>query len=77
MLLLEDIKKSVQVAAHYTAHIGIAPSIKFDRKSPEVSLSKICILAPHNCCAFCQTFIAPYLNFNISNQYSLVCTFTK
>ena len=26
MLLLEDIKKSVQVAAHYTTHIGIAPS---------------------------------------------------
>ena len=27
MLLLEDIKKSIQVAAHYTTHIGIAPSI--------------------------------------------------
>ena len=31
MLLLEDIKKSVQVAAHYTTHIGIAPSSKLTR----------------------------------------------
>ena len=29
--------------------------------NPEVSLLKICIPAPHNCCAFCQTLIAPNL----------------
>ena len=36
-----------------------------DQNFLEVSLLKICFIASHNCCAFCQTFIAPYLNFNI------------
>jgi hypothetical protein len=65
-------KKSVQVTGHYSAHIGIAPSIHFDRISPEVSLSKICIFAPCNCYTFCQTILAPYLNFNTGFWYFLV-----
>ena len=31
MLLLEDIKKHIRVTAHYTVHIGIAPSFYIDR----------------------------------------------
>ena len=30
----------------------------------EVSLSRICFIAPHTCCAFCQIFFAPCLYFN-------------
>ena len=30
----------------------------------EVSLSRICFIAPHTCCAFCQVFLAPCLYFN-------------
>ena len=63
---------TVQVAAHYTAHIGIAPSILVDRKSPEVSLLKICIIALCNCFTFCQTFIAPCLYFNTLFQHFFV-----
>ena len=60
---------TVQVAAHYTAHIGIAPSILVDRKSPEVSLLKICIIALCNCFTFCQTFIAPSSYKNLPYLY--------
>lgn len=34
--------------------------IQIDRISPEVSLSKICIFAPCNCCTFCQTCCLSY-----------------
>lgn len=55
------------MAARYTAHIGLAPSFKLTGLqiscNPEVSLSQICFIAPHNCCAFCQVFIAQCLRF--------------
>ena len=43
-------------------------------ENPEVSLSKICLIAPCNCYTFCQTFIAHRLNFNTRFQYSFVYT---
>ena len=46
-------------------------------ENPEVSLSKICLIASCNCCTFCQTFIAHCLNFNTRFQHSLVCTSTQ
>ena len=39
------------------------PSCQKPLKNSEVSLSQICFIAPHNCCAFCQVFIAQCLRF--------------
>ena len=36
---------------------------EFQSVNSEVSLSQICFIAPHNCCAFCQVFIAQCLRF--------------
>ncbi len=63
------------MAAHYTAHIGLAPSFKLTGLqiscNPEVSLSQICFIAPCNCYTFCPISLAPYLCFNVLFQHFL------
>ena len=74
MLLLEDIKKSVQVAAHYTTHIGIAPSSYLTGLSIIKNMyQRLRVTATH----LCRIFLAPHLNFNICFQYSFVSTSAK
>ena len=46
MLLLEDIKKSIRVTAHYTVHIGIAPSFQTDRETRKYHYQRYASL-PH------------------------------
>jgi len=66
------------VAAHYTAHIGLATSFYWSDcrllRNPEVSLSQICFIAPCNCYTFCPISLAPYLCFNILFQHFLKFT---
>ena len=50
--LLEDIKKSVQVAAHYTTHIGIAPSSYLTGLSRKYHYQKYVSTPPCNCYTF-------------------------
>ena len=52
MLVLEDIKKSVQVAAHYTTHIGIAPSSYLTGLSRKYHYQKYVSTPPCNCYTF-------------------------
>lgn len=40
-------------------------------RSPEVSLSQICFIAPCNCYIFCPISLAPYLCFNVPLRHFL------
>ena len=59
------IKNAIQVTGHYSVHIGLAPSFRLTGLQISLQSGSIIIKniypRPHNCCAFCQTLIAPNL----------------
>ena len=59
------IKNAIQVTGHYSVHIGLAPSFRLTGLKVSLQSGSIIIKniypRPHNCCAFCQTLIAPNL----------------
>jgi len=71
-------KKSIQVAGHYSAHIGIAPSSKLtglqiSLQSGSIIITDILlrpVLLPH----ILSDFLAPYLCFNVMFQHFLTFT---
>ena len=74
-------KKSIQVAGHYSAHIGIAPSSKLTGLQISLQSGSIIItdmllrpvLLPH----ILSDFLAPYLCFNVMFQHFLTLTLLK
>ena len=74
-------KKSIQVAGHYSAHIGIAPSSKLtglqiSLQSGSIIITDILlrpVLLPH----ILSDFLAPYLCFNVMFQHFFTFTLKR